>query len=320
MSIEIKNNIPLSRYTTFKIGGPAKYFCEVRSEQDLEEAIKFAKEKKIAAFIMGGGSNLLINDKGFDGLVIKIASLAEGSRPKVKMKMENGNFFIECWVGESMVSLVSLAAESSLTGLEWAAGLPGSLGGAIRGNAGAFGPSTGDMIERVRIMDLTDFRYKDFSQDQCEFSYRNSIFKKNDNLVVVSATMKFQKGNKQEIEAKTKEILSKRKMVQPQNHFSAGSFFKNPVVNNVDLIQKFENDTNTKCQNNKIPAGWLIAEAGLQNKKIGEIQVSGKHSNFIVNLGGGKAEDVVMLVSIIKQKVRDEFEIELEEEVKFVGF
>jgi UDP-N-acetylmuramate dehydrogenase len=338
-NIKVQQNIPLARYTTFKIGGEAKWFCEVRNEMELEEAIKFAKDKKIAAFIMGGGSNLVVGDKGFDGLVIKIASNSDGNQPKVKMKMENGNFFVECWAGESLASIVKLASDGAMTGLEWAAGIPGSLGGAVRGNAGAFGSCIGDNVESVKALDLSEsviivedenqklnakgqnlnLKVKIFKNIACQFSYRNSVFKQKDNLVVVSVILKLYRGNKIEIENKIKKILAKRKEKQPQLA-SPGSYFENPVVKNPELIQKFENDCNIKCKDDKLPAGWLIDEVGLRGKKIGNIMVSEEHTNFLVNLGGGKAEEAVMLASLIKQKVRDELGVELKEEVKYVGF
>lgn len=292
----------------------------VRSESELEEAIKFAKDEKIAAFIMGGGSNLVVSDKGFNGVVIKIAPGSSGNQPMVKMKMENGNFFIECWAGESLASIVKLVSDGALSGLEWAAGIPGSLGGAVCGNAGAFGHTISDNVQSVRALELIDYRYRDFSLEKCDFSYRSSLFKKADNLVITSVVLKLSKGNKNEIEEEMRGIINKRTEKQPQGLASSGSFFENPAIKNKELAAKFEKDCNTKCKDGKIPAGWLIEEAGLKGKKIGDIKISDEHSNFLVNLGQGKAEDVVMLASVIKQKVRDELGVELKEEIKYVGF
>jgi UDP-N-acetylmuramate dehydrogenase len=317
--INIQENIPLSRHTTFKIGGPARFFCEVKNEHELEEAIKYAKEQKIAAFIMGGGSNIVVNDKGFDGLVIKIVSSSNGNQPQVKMKMENGNIFIECWAGESLASLVKLASSGSLAGLEWAAGVPGTLGGAIRGNAGAYGGSIADVIESVRVLDLDDMRVTNYNLEKCQFKYRSSTFKENEYLVVLSAILRFGKGDKSELESKIKDTISKRSANYPKFP-SAGSFFQNPVVSDLELRARFEKEANCQCKDEKIPAGWLITEVGLKGKKVGNIQVSEEHGNFLVNLGGGKAEEVVMLSSLIKQKVRDELGVQLSEEVKYVGF
>ena len=333
--VKIQENIPLSGHTTFKIGGPARFFCEVRNEFELEEAVKYAKDNKIAAFIMGGGSNLVVSDNGFNGLVIKIAPSSNGKEPLVKMRMENGNFFIECWAGESLASIVKLTCDGALSGLEWAAGIPGTLGGAVRGNSGAFGSCMGELVENAKALYLSEniivvrdeeqsasqpTKFKSFNNAGCQFAYRSSIFKQKDSLVVTSVVLRLGKGNKNEIEEKMREIIKKRTEKQPQGLASPGSFFQNPIVSNPELVMKFEKDRNIKCKDNKIPAGWLIAEAGLLGKKIGSIQVSEEHGNFLVNLGGGKAEEVIMLASLIKQKVRDELDVQLLEEVKYVGF
>lgn len=318
--IDIQENIPLSRHTTFRIGGPAKFFCEVRTETELEEAIRHAKDKKIAAFIMGGGSNILFSDNGFGGLVIKIASSSISDKPIIKMRMESGSMYLECWAGESLASIVKIAGDGLLTGLEWATGIPGTIGGAIRGNAGVPWGCIADSVESVKILNLENLKIKDYGRDECQFEYRNSVFKKNDNLVVISAIIKLQRGTKEEIAEKTKQTVEKRTKNQPRGLASPGSFFENPVVNNPKLIEKFEHECNIKCRDNKVPAGWLIDEAGLRGKKMGNIQVSNDHANFLVNLGGGKAEEVVMLASLIKQKVRDDLGVELREEVKYAGF
>lgn len=325
--IDIKENVSLSQYTTFKIGGPAKFFVEVNSEEALCETVEYAKDNNIAAFIMGGGSNVLFSDKGFDGLVIRLISKNNGNQPIVKMRMENGSFYLECWAGENLSNILKLAAESSLTGLEWAAGIPGTIGGAVRGNAGAFGSDVSQTVENVRALEIPNSKFQISSKSQisnyklkdCAFSYRDSIFKEKGNLIIISVVLKLKKGNQAEIEAKIKENIEKRTEKQPGG-MSAGSFFKNPVCKDEKLIKQFETDTGLVYKDDKIPAGWLIAEAGFLGKKVGSIQVSENHGNFVVNLGNGKAEEVIMLASMIKQKIREEFNIQLAEEVQYVGF
>ena len=329
-SVNIQKNIQLAQYTTFKIGGPAKFFCEARNENELEEAIKYARDNKLAAFVMGGGSNILVNDDGFNGLVVRMVSQSKGNQPMVKMRMENGSFFLECWAGESLGSLIKLTAEGSLAGLEWAAGIPGTIGGAVRGNAGAFGGQMADSVANVKFLNVPNspvpvstqdkFQIAEYGTKDCQFSYRDSIFKQKENLVIVSVVLKLAKGDKNEIEGIVKEVIKKRAEKQPRLSFSPGSYFKNPIVDDPGLIARFEQDTGLKCKDNKLPAGWLITEVGLRGKKIGNIQVSGEHGNFLINLGGGKATDVVMLSSLIKQKIRDELGVQLQEEVKYVGF
>lgn len=314
MSINIQQNIPLSRLTTFNIGGPAKFFCEIGSEKELIEALKYAKENKLEFFVMGGGSNVIFSDDGFSGIVIKIGR-------KEQRIIIADNESIECWAGESLANLVKFCTENSLTGLEWAIGIPGAVGGAIRGNVGAYSGSMANSVESVNFIENSDseFKIESYKLQDCKFGYRNSIFKENKNLIVISVVLKFKKGNKEEIENKVKEIIKKRGERIPKEQ-SAGSFFENPKVENQELIARFERDSEVKCRDGKIPAGWLIDEVDLRGKKIGQVMVSEKHANFLVNLGNAKAQDVVMLASLIKMKVRNELGVQLKEEVQYVGF
>lgn len=329
--INIQQNISLALYTTFKIGGPAKFFCEVKNEEELLEAVEYAKNNNLPAFIMGGGSNILISDQGFDGLVIRIISGSNRNQPVVKMRMEDGSYYLECWAGENFSSVLKLATDASLTGLEWAAGIPGTIGGAVRGNAGAFKSCVADSVSSVKVFDMSDIsnivhdnknhgsKLKILKNEDCEFEYRESLFKKENNLVLTTITLKLKRGNQAEIESKIKENLKNRIKKQPQNP-SAGSFFKNPVCKDENLRKQFETDTGMKIKDQKIAAGWLIAEAGFLGKKVGGVQVSENHGNFVVNLGNGKAEDVIILISMIKQKIREKFDIQLSEEVQLIGF
>jgi UDP-N-acetylmuramate dehydrogenase len=318
--MNIQENIPLAPYTTFKIGGSARFFVEAKSEEEILEALKFAKEKSLPVFVLGGGSNVLVSDKGFDGIVIKI----------LNTKYEIQDSTIECGAGCLLSKIVSESVKAGLTGLEWAAGIPGTIGGAVRGNAGAYGNSMNEIIESVKVIEITNsksdalnnFKYKilNLKTRDCEFDYRDSAFKRNPNLIILSAKLKLKKGDKAESEEKIKKILAKRKEKQPMDFPSPGSFFKNPIIKDKKLIQQFETDTGQKIKDNKIPAPWLIEEAGLKGKKIGGAMVSEKHANFIVNTGNATAEEVIMLAAIIKTRVRNKFGIQLQEEVQMVGF
>ncbi|MFH0969570.1 MAG: UDP-N-acetylmuramate dehydrogenase [Patescibacteria group bacterium] len=309
MQLDIQENIKLANYSTFKIGGPAEYFAEVRNEEELLEALNYAKEKNLKFFILGGGSNVLFDDKGFNGIIIKI-----------KLTTYNLQLTtIECGAGLLLSQLVNLAKDNNLSGLEWASGIPGTVGGAIRGNAGAFGSCMADMIEEIKVYNISESRIMNYELRSCKFGYRDSIFKKNPDLIIISAKIKLEKSDKNEIENRMKKISSKRSEKQPTNWIgSAGSFFKNPVVENEELRERFEKEIGSKAAGNKVSAGWLINEAGLKGKKIGNVMVSDKNANFIINTGGGTAEEIIMLSSIIKQRVRNEFGIQLEEEVKYV--
>ncbi|MEI6587465.1 MAG: UDP-N-acetylmuramate dehydrogenase [Candidatus Moraniibacteriota bacterium] len=315
--LTIQKNIPLAPLTTFKIGGPAKFFCAAKNEGELLEALDFAKESKLEIFMLGGGSNILFSDKGFDGLVIKLQGSEGISQNVIKLNGE----LIECWVGESLASVVSFAKENNLVGMEWAVGIPGTVGGAVRGNAGAFGGQMADNIESVKVFDISSesLGVLEYKNADCEFFYRTSLFKKNPSLIVISVKLKMEKGENEAIESRMQEIIKVRTEHQPKG-FSSGSFFQNPVTENQELIAGFEKDTGAKARDGVIPAGWLIEEAGFKGKKIGGVMVSEKHANFFINDGTGTAEDVVILAGIIKQKIREEFDTQIKEEIIYVGF
>jgi len=313
--MDIQKNINLAQFTTFKIGGPAKEFVVVKNEDELIEALQYAKENNLKYYIFGGGSNLFFDDKGFNGLIIKTES-----NNSLKLLPENQ---IESWAGESLGSVVNFARDNNLSGIEDLAGIYGQFGGAIRGNAGAFEIELKDKIVSVRALDISSEKpeIKIYDNAQCEFGYRMSIFKKNPHIIVVSATIQLKQGEKEKIGERMKEIVRKRIEKQPTGWVGcAGSFFENPTVSNPEIIARFESDINGKMIGSKIPAGWLITEAGLRGKKIGGIEVSEKHANFVINTGGGTAEEIIILTSIIKQKVRTKFGVQLREEVQYVGY
>ena len=258
--MKFRKNVPLKNYTTFKIGGPAKYFFEAKRKEELIEAIKLAKKLELPFFILGGGSNLLVSDKGFDGLVIKF--------------------------GQPLSSYVS-------KGLEWAVGIPGTVQGAVYSNAGAFKKSIKDVVKEVEVFDTKTEKIKNFKSKDCKFGYRDSIFKKNKNLIILSVKIKSKKSNRKKI----KQYLDYRKKTQPLNFPSAGSIFKNP---------------------RGFFAADLIERCGLRGKRIGKVKISEKHANFIVNLGNGKAKDVKKLIKLAKQKVKSKFGIVLKEEIQLL--
>lgn len=280
----IKKNQLLSPYTTFKIGGPADYFCEAKNEKEILSALKFAQKKKIPLFILGNGSNVLISDKGLRGMVVKIAN---SKYQIVKSKIVAG-------AGMGLNKLVDIAKENELTGLEFLAGIPGTLGGAIVSNAGAWQQNIGDKVERVKILDENN-QFKWLNHEECQFSYRRSRFKKTKE-VILEVELKLTKGKRQEIEREIKINLKKRKN-QPKEP-SAGSIFINPKP---------------------LSAGALIEECGLKGEKRGSAQISEKHANFMVNLGGAKASDVVELMALARRKVKEKFNILLEPEINFLG-
>lgn len=314
--MRIKKSIKLDKYSTFKIGGPAKHFCVVKNKSDLKDAQKFAKKEKLKTYFIGGGSNILFSDHGFDGLVVKVQN-EKLDIPKKNQK----KVIVECGAGVALSKLVAFSVKKGLTGLEWAVGIPGSVGGAIRGNAGAFGGEMKDCMLTVNAINICDAKHPVFEcrQGSCGFAYRESVFKKNSGLVIWDCLIELEVGNRSEIKKKTLEYAKKRSEKQPPlaKFPSAGSIFKNPDVSS-EILKAFERDKGIDCKAKKVPAGWLIESCDLKEKKVGDAMISKQQANFIINTGKAKAEDVLILMSLIKMKVRNEFGIQLEEEVQIV--
>ena len=314
----IKSNVLLKNFTTYKIGGPAKYFFAAKNRDGLMKALKTAKEFNLPVFILGGGSNVLVSDKGFKGLVIKM----QNANIKIKNDSEKSKIiFVEA--GTLLSKLIDFCVKNGLSGLEWAAGIPGiTVGGAIYGHAQAFGEKMSDVVKSVEAVDEKTLKIINFTKKQCLFFLKNSIFKKNKNLAIISAVLELVKKNPKEIKNKIKENLNYRKKAHPLNFPSAGSVFVNPeiVVKNKNLLTKFPELIEYNNKNGVIPAGYLISKCGLSEKRIGNAQISKKHCNFIINLGGAKAKDVLSLMELVKKEVKKTFGIELETEVQLVGF
>jgi len=306
---KVKLDEPLSKYTTFKIGGPAKYFFIAQSNEDLVRAVTFAKKLKLPFYILGNGSNLLISDSGFNGLVI----LNKAS--DILFKKDNK---VVADAGVMFTDLINKTIDQGLTGLEWGIGIPGTIGGCVRGNAGAYGGQMADNLIGVEIM--KGGKQFVLKNEQCKFGYRESVFKHNNDLII-SAEFQLHKGDKKQSLAKIKEILKTRNAKLPEFP-SAGSVFKNIMINseNIEQIKNLRNLPQEYLERKKIPAAWLIETLDLKGYKIGDAQISDKHANFIVNIGKATANDVLQLISYIKMKVRDELGIQLREEIEYVGF
>lgn len=312
--LELKANVPLKNHTSYRIGGRAKYFFEAKSTEDLNKAITMAKQFGLPFFVLGRGSNVLISDKGYKGLVIKI----QNSR----MKTENlkDKMMLFCDAGVLLSSLVQKSVENGVTGLEWAAGIPGTVGGAIFGNTGAFNKAIAGAVKQVTVFDADSKEARNIKRRECLFGYKTSVFKNNRNLVIVSCVLELKKGNRKEILEEMKKHLRYRREKQPLDFPSAGSIFKNPgmKIKNKRLIKKFPE---IKIFNRKkqIPAGFLIEKSGMKGKKAGNAQISEKHANFIINLGEAKAKDVLRLMKTAKKAVKKKFKIDLEEEIQYFG-
>ena len=306
----VKKNILLARYTTFKIGGLAKYFFLAKSKEDIIRAIKAAKKNNLPFFILGGGSNILVSDKGFDGLVIKI------QKSKIKMQNDNAKFKIFCEAGTLLAKLVSKSLKVGATGLEWLIGIPGTIAGAVYGNAGAYGHSISESVVGVQVLTCKG-KVLNYTNKDCQFAYRSSIFKKNKEIIL-EVVFQLTKGNKEKSQKQIKKYLTIRKNKIPI-YPSAGSIFKNieqRTMNNkqLKLIPK------EKIKNDMVPAGYLIEQCGLKGRQINGAKISQPHANFIVNLGRAKAKDVIALIELCKREVKNKFKVNLEEEIQYLGF
>ena len=309
---DLQENISLANHTTFRIGGPARYFLTVKNEAEILAAIKFARENNLDFFILGGGSNLLVSDKGFGGLAIK--------NQDSSFKIEGNK--INSGAGVFLGKILSESIENNLTGLEWAIGIPGTIGGAIAGNAGAYGHSISESVKKVRVLRPADLTFKDLSLNDCGFVYRGSIFKQTQDIII-SVELELAAGDKASSQKSIKDILAQRQGKIPPFP-SAGSFFKNYRLQNKDyqvepLIKKFP-DLTRKIRSGKIGVGYLIEQCGLRGARAGGAMVAPEHANFIVNAGGATAADVLKLAELCQEKVREKFSIDLDIEKKLIGF
>ena len=284
----------LAPMTSYQTGGRAKYFISARSAGEITRAVQSAERLGIPHFVLGGGTNLLVSDEGFDGIIIKVDVMG--------ITLESTDH-VRCGAGEQLMALVDFATENSLTGMEFAAGIWGTVGGAIYGNAGAFGGEIGPLAAQLTLVDAHG-TVRTVGPNDCRFGYRDS-FLKNSHEVVVDALFALRSGDHNLIAAKVAEILAAREGKHPNDGMSAGCFFKNIP----DPKEKF----------GKLPAGRLLDEIGAKGMSVGGAKVFDKHANIIVNTGNATSQEIRQLADILKQKVKAKFGIELQEEVIQIG-
>ncbi|KKP89075.1 MAG: UDP-N-acetylenolpyruvoylglucosamine reductase [Berkelbacteria bacterium GW2011_GWA2_35_9] len=310
--MDIQKNISLKPYTTFNVGGPAKYFCKVQNVDELKKALGFAQEKKIEYFILAGGSNIIVSDKGYDGLVIK---------PDLQSILIKDNI-ITVGVSFEIDKLVDITNDKGLKGLEWAGGLPGTVGGAVRGNAGAFGGEIKDCVLQAKSLKLKvkNYELRTLNNIDCQFGYRESIFKYN-HEIILEVTLQLQKGDPKLLKEKSKFTRNYRKEKHPINYPCAGSIFKNlpTAATTPGVVERFKN----VIKNDPfpvIPTAAVIDRMGLKGHQIGGAQISEKHPNYIVNLGDAKAQDIVDLIEYTVKITKSKYNINLEIEPQLLGF
>jgi UDP-N-acetylmuramate dehydrogenase len=282
-----EKNIKLANYSTFRLGGKAKYFACVSNEEDIKEAVEKANEMKVPYYIFGGGSNIIFPDDGYPGVIIRMENRS----------VEFSDKSVMVGSGVSLQQLIVSMVKKGFCGMEELVGIPGTVGGAICGNAGTGRVEIKDVIESVDVLCFEKKQWVDKTMlaHECKFSYRDSIFKKHKDWIIVRAIFPLNACHGNAGLQVIKESINKRIKAQPYNIFSGGSIFKNP--------------------GDGVFAGELIDKAGLKGTKIGDAEISTKHGNFIINNGSATAKDVLALISLVQDKIKNEFGVELEKEI-----
>ena len=288
LNVEWELNCPLSRHSSFRIGGAADIALFPHTSQELLQALSFLREESISTLVIGNGSNVVFSDEGYRGAVVFTGKCRN-------IKIEDGIIFADA--GVSLSTLASAARDKSLSGLEFAFGIPGTLGGAVYMNAGAYGGSMSDVCISSTYYDLKTGKTGSFFEDAQCFDYRKSIYQKHPEYIILGATLKLQKGNREQITEQMRTYWEKRRTTQPLDLPNAGSVFKRPEGHF---------------------AGKLIEDCGLKGLTVGGAQVSEKHAGFIVNIGGATCEDVKRLIEQIKTTVLQQTGVELECEIQFL--
>jgi UDP-N-acetylmuramate dehydrogenase len=304
----LKTDEPLLRHVNFRIGGPADLFIEVKSVDELKEVIHCAKKSNTPFAILGGGSNTLPFDEGYRGLVIKLA---------MRSVEINGTEVIAD-AGVLSIALARKTAQEGLKGFTWAIGLPGTIGGAVRGNAGCFGGDMSESVESVEV--LRDGEVITLTNADLKFGYRDSLIKHN-NDIVLRAHLRLEEGDNAALLEELKTITESRKAKQPLYAGSAGCIFKNyeAPLEEIERLAETLPLTDDMKASGRISTGFIVDQLGLKGKRIGDAEISKEHGNFLVNHGKATASDIVQLIALVKTKARNELGIQLEEEIRYLG-
>lgn len=316
MSNLIQKNISLKEYSNIKIGGAARYFLEFKNLAELQAGLAEWQILKLndqsipdRIFVISGATNILFDDAGFDGLIV---------RNTISYIKNLGNNLLEAGAGTAVEELNNYCIENSLSGTEWSGGLPGSVGGAVFGNAGAFGGEIKDSIIEIKSFNFTSGQIVQRDNAECQFGYRQSIFK-SEKLpeIILSTKVQLKSGEKAEIARLVEEKISYRRLKQPLEYPNIGSIFKNIDVKSAspELIDKVRD----KIKNDPfpvIPTAYLINLAGLKGRKVGGAMISEKHPNMFINTGGAKASDIKELIEIVRTELAEKFGVKLETEIR----
>lgn len=334
MAFVVKEHIQLAPYTYMKIGGPARFFIEAHTSDEIREALQWAAEHDVSYVVLGAGSNILVSDKGFDGLVIRTCG--------AEYYFYGDSVYADA--GVSMAQLASASLQQNLSGFEWAAGIPGTIGGSVYGNAGCFGGEMKQVLECVRVLKCKmqslpagrqgeKYKVVEFQNTDCGFDYRESIFKKQKNLIILGATLKLKRvsdAEKKEKQTWLQNMARERVAEQAIGERTMGSTFKGIRLTEKLLrtLQSYDarfRKAERACwvfenRAGVVSAGFFIERAGLKGTCIGGVSVSQKHANFFVNNGTATAEHVITLIACVKERVHRMFGIMLEEEIQYIGF
>ncbi len=313
--MQFADNYPLKNVTTLQIGGPAKKFVSITNPEELIEAIHYTKEQNLPYLVIGGGSNLLVADGGFDGTVIKNETTGI---------IQNGNELI-AKSGTTLQELVDFTIQHALNGLQKLAGIPGTVGGAVYGNAGAYGQTISDHLTTVSALNTNNLTIEQFNNPDCKFNYRDSIFKKNEQalsfgnkFIILEVKFRLEPGDSQKLTEEAKEILAKRLIKYPAGIKCPGSFFKNLVASQIPE-EILKNIPPEKIVYGKLPAGALLEEVGAKGQKSDGIEIASYHANLFINQGAGNAAAFYNLAKIYAEKVKEKFGISLEPEVQLIN-
>lgn len=309
--LAVQENISLAEHTTFKLGGSARFFTEVNDVEQARAAVTWAKQHNQPIFILADGSNVIVSENGYVGLVIKVRIDF--------LKISEG--VLNAGAATSMKKLVDESVGKGLAGLEWAGGLPGSFGGAIRGNAGAFGGEIKDSLISVRALSTETGIEAERNKEECQFGYRDSIFKQLGNELIISAEMALPTGDASNLRGIADSRIAYRQERHPLEYPNSGSIFKNTPLEKIppDQLEQWreviKNDPFPV-----VPTAKIIADTGLAGTTVGGAQLSTKHTNYIVNIASATGEDVVELIKQIRSEVFRKFNVELEVEPELLGF
>jgi UDP-N-acetylmuramate dehydrogenase len=302
----IRRDVPLSQYTRFAIGGPAAVLVETGSAESFVQALDAAKSCSVPHVVIGGGTNLIVADAGFDGVALRYT----GNRI-----VQDGQY-LRAEAGALLQDVVDASVAAGLEGLQTMTGIPGGLGGAVYGNAGAYGHSIQEIVAEVHWTDGNGIYT--FDNSACEFSYRESIFKRNKDWIVLSANLRFVAGNADDLARIATGIRTVRDEKYPPTMKCAGSIFKNLLFS--QLPPNVQREVPPKLvREGKVPSAWFLEQADVKGIRIGDIQVATYHANLIYNDGAGTSADLVKVIGECKSRVRDRFGFDLEEEVQYVG-